>query len=200
MEPQENRVLVVDRRVNSEQLTLGHGDASDAIQRAELFDCKLRFENPKNIIVYSSRFTRCTIMLGKQCRERSWRSCDFTDCTFSGRFFGCNFGTEGADVSHLEGYGTLIVARNVQAHLANCDFSQCEMHLCTFFNCDPSTIKFPGWPHIVVLYPCRNAEDWRQLPFPKAFAPTQNTIEIYGGFDNVASIINWKTWAKQNGQ
>jgi hypothetical protein len=178
---------------------MGEGDASDGIQLAELVDCKLLFVDPNNVIIYSSRFTRCTIELKKQCREHDWPQCNFTDCTFIGRFFSCNFGMEGPDLSDVEGYGTYIVKPNVETHMANCDFSRCDVHLCSFFNCDPATIKFPAWPHITVIDPIQNAHDWMKIPFPKSFRPTQYTV-AHNGSTKVASIVNWKTYARKAGE
>jgi hypothetical protein len=182
---------VIRSKVDSQLLSFGETDVCDAIQHSELVDCTLRIERPSAFAMCCSRFTRCRFEVAKQAREENWQTCEFTDCVFSGRFYSCTFGGNVDPLSPCE------IA--VKAGLTNCDFSCCDMHLCSFYNCDPETLVLPGWPQITVIHPIQNAEDWMKIPFPKSFWPFQDTV-AYNGDTKIVSVVNWETYARKHGE
>jgi len=181
-----DRLFISGERVSGLDLLLGTNPISDVIRDgAEVVDSRIRIQRASNVTFYGARFIRCQLDFLRSTSEEQFYSNEFADCRFTGQFYSVTFGYDDGK-------------KDIKGSLINCDFSTCDMHLVSFYNCDPETTKFPGWPHIVILYPDRNKEDWQSIPFPKTFESIKGTI----GFCDpscVVKIVNWNRYAKDKG-
>lgn len=79
----------------------------------------------------------------------------FLNCRFHGVFSGIDFGH--TDRSQLgEDFGCI----------ENCDFTDAILDGCRFFNVDPSTLRFPAWPHVVLHDFSRRVQDVAAADWP----------------------------------
>lgn len=79
----------------------------------------------------------------------------FLNCRFHGVFSGVDFGH--TDRSQLgENFGSI----------EGCDFTDATLDGCRFFNVDASTLRFPAWPHVVMLEPRKRLAEAAAMQWP----------------------------------
>jgi len=124
--------------------------AQDRIRAGcKVLDCTIVIADPEEVSLHCSSFVNCTIRVLKK-RKHSWDGCCFDSCIFKGTFYDRYFGNDSLD-------GTC------KGCLRNCDFTGATLNLCAFFNCTPEDLRLPGWPHVTIFYPNKNAKDFADL-------------------------------------
>jgi hypothetical protein len=100
----------------------------------------------------------CEIIAVKPLKNHRFLQARFIRCHFKGTFFGVDFG-------HLENQAPPF-ERDEFGRVEQCDFTQARLEGCRFFNTDISTLKFAGWPHVVIPDPHLRAQDVDKVQWP----------------------------------
>lgn len=107
----------------------------------ELRNCRLILQTTNRALtITTSKLIDCRVEAKRKLPKFNWCWSYLDGCTFHGYFWDCQFGSL-PDVYWKEG------------GLRNCDFTGARLHYCEFFNCDPTTLKFPTWPCFTLLNP-----------------------------------------------
>jgi hypothetical protein len=102
----------------------------------------------------------CTIEAKRQVEDLWWTRMRFEGCRFKGRYSGVGFGQRvGVDTWWEHG------------GIANCDFSEARLDLCSFHGCDMRTIQLPKWPCFTILEPLKHGPELLSVPWPGDFFP-----------------------------
>lgn len=138
-----------------------------------------------------STFIDCEIIAVKRRKNTQFFDTRFIRCHFKGTFFGVDFG-------HLENQAPPF-ERDEFGRAEHCDFSQARLDGCRFFNTDISTLKFPGWPHVVIPDPHSRAQEIDKVSWPGTFAGYMKICTTHGRVSPSASVIYAPTLAKMEG-
>ncbi|WNG17802.1 hypothetical protein [Cystobacter fuscus] len=102
----------------------------------------------------------CTIEAKRQVEDLWWTRMRFEGCRFKGRYSGVGFGQRvGVDTWWEHG------------GIANCDFSEARLDLCSFHGCDTRTIQLPKWPCFTILDLLKHGPELLRVPWPGDFFP-----------------------------
>ena len=165
--------------ISNAELTL---HAQDVIMgNSTIIDSSINILSPADVYIFCSSFKNTTIAVAKQCFRQNWRGCFFDSCKFKGKYYDVCFGV-GDEKCNLE------------AGLRACDFSECKMHFCTFFNCTPADLRLPGWPHVTVLDVQANANDFASLCGDPVIKRMHSLLRLQG---LVALTFNMPQFIKQ---
>lgn len=111
------------------------------IVESTLRDGTLKLAQAKGAAIISlATLENCRVVAIEQQRDFDFFSARFIVCKFEGTFSGISFGNRGGGEA-LFGFGSV----------RGCDFSEATLDGCRFFNTDVSTLRFPVWPHVVLL-------------------------------------------------
>jgi hypothetical protein len=160
--------------------------ASEGVISCELSGCVISFVNPSEGAIRWSRLTDCEIIVKRLARDFQMTDTHFRRCKFTGKYFDTVFGS--TDLEPMR--------KGCTGGLEDCDFSQASLHMCSFHNCDPNTLKFPSWPHFTVINPWKNRDDWMAIPFPAWFRSSQKVIAMIPR--DCAVTENWQKFAKEH--
>lgn len=120
-------------------VTIGAGDVVDIITDGAVFrDCELKVQSAtRQSLDFLATFVDCEIRTSKPLRNRQMERPTFVGCTFTGQYFGCEFGPKFlGSVGRVDG----------------CDFSGARLSLTEIFDCELESMRLPDWPHIYLLY------------------------------------------------
>ncbi|ATB30025.1 hypothetical protein [Melittangium boletus] len=92
--------------------------------------------------------------------HQDWIRTSLKGCQFMGRMSGCDFG-------HWPEYGSDPAYQN--GSITDCDFSDARLDACRFHGCDPSTLRFPRWPHFTILDPIGRSRELNSIQWPGRF-------------------------------
>jgi len=79
----------------------------------------------------------------------------FIRCSFHGTLNGVDFGNNPLD-GELNAFGIV----------DGCDFSSATLNGCRFLNCDVASLRFPPFPHVVLLSPGSRRADVERITWP----------------------------------
>lgn len=106
-------------------------------------------------IISLGTLENCRVVAVKRQRDFDFFSARFIGCQFEGTYSGISFGSKG-------GGDALFDFGSVQG----CDFTNATLDDCRFFNADVSTLRFPSWPHVVMLEPRNRLADAAAMDWP----------------------------------
>ncbi|MCE9530723.1 MAG: hypothetical protein K8T89_06300 [Planctomycetes bacterium] len=149
--------------------------------KSMVVDCSIRVTEPREVGIFCSTFSNSRIEVVKTC-SKDWTGCYFDSCTFKGKYYNCRFGMDSQQC-------------DLQAGLRNCDFTNASLNLCSFFNCTPNDLRLPGWPHVTIFYPSKNAADFTDLKSDPWLARLQYSMENAG--DIIALTYHIPTYIRQ---
>ncbi|WP_457337788.1 hypothetical protein [Rhizobacter sp. P5_C2] len=107
------------------------------------------------IVILRTTIADCDVVATKHQRDFALFKARFINCRFHGVYSGIDFGrshnTErDGDFGAIEG----------------CDFTDATLDGCRFFNTDASSLRLPGWPHVVLLDFARRTADVAAMTWP----------------------------------
>jgi hypothetical protein len=153
-----------DERIERKTIEIGKGKFQDFITRSTLVECEIRiFCGAGSVNLFESTFERCTFRPRRELKNLRFTGMNLRDCTFLGKYTGCRFGNESKDDVSV---------------IRACDFSRASLfHLCDFLDgADVNSMRWPGWPHIVVTDLPRSRREWLRLKLPKEMRIIQQVI------------------------
>ena len=116
----------------------------------------LRLAQPKHSpVIVQSTVVDSDVIAVKRQKEYRFFKARFVDCRFHGVFSGVDFG-RAHDVERDGDFGGV----------ENCDFTDATLDGCRFVNVDVSTLRFPSWPHVVIVDPYKRAADVEAMQWP----------------------------------
>ena len=127
-----------------EGATLVWGDPYEVtfIGKSSFRDCAITVTcAARGMVLMDTAFLNCVVTVKKPFANHQFFDITFEGCTFHGRFPGCEFGYRPLYESQLRGY------------VKHCDFSDTTLDAVAINSSDPSTLRFPAWPHFVVVSP-----------------------------------------------
>jgi hypothetical protein len=153
-----------DERIDRKIVEIGKGKFQDFITRSTLAECELRILcGARSVNLFQSTFERCTFRPRREMKNLRFAGMSLRACLFLGKYTGCRFGNQSEeDVSDVR----------------DCDFSQASLfHLCDFLDgADVGSLRWPGWPHIVVTDLPRSRRAWLRLKLPEEMRFVQQAI------------------------
>lgn len=153
-EPIRGQTLIGDTVVISEKV----GDC-EGIINSTLTGGILKLAQAKGWpLLLQSTFIESEVIAVKMQKNCPLLSARFIRCHFKGTFFGVDFG-------HLENQAPPF-ERDEFGRVEHCDFTQARLEGCRFFNTDISTLKFAGWPQVVIPDPHLRAQDVDKVQWP----------------------------------
>jgi hypothetical protein len=136
----ENRAFI-DTNIRDEEIVFDDGKVWVLGQSSSFKGCTLICNvASSNFIPSATTLDHCEIIARVTMFMIPWTTVELIECTFKGRFSGCDFGPR-PDLGREEARGTVI----------KCDFSQANLDACRFFNVDWRTLKFPAWPCFTII-------------------------------------------------
>jgi hypothetical protein len=161
-------------RIERKTIEIGKGKWQDFITASTLVECDLRILcGAGSVNLFDSTFERCTFRPRRELSNLQFTGLMLRDCTFLGKYSGCRFGNEGPeDAGQVRG----------------CDFSQATLfHLCDFLDgVDVGSLRWPGWPHVVVTDLPRSRRQWLRLKLPRELRIVQ---EVIGEDDSLSQAV-----------
>lgn len=149
------RKHIRDQSLAGESVILSEGECAGFVE-SSLRDGTLKLAQSKGAAIISlSTFTSCDVIAVKRQRDFDFFSARFISCKFEGTYSGISFGREGRG-EPLYDFGSV----------EHCDFTEAILDGCRFVNVDASTLKFPGFPHVIVLDPHTRAGEVAGLEWP----------------------------------
>lgn len=116
----------------------------------------LRLAQPKySPVIMQSTVVESDVIAVKRQRAYNLFQARFINCRFHGVFSGVDFG-RAHDVERDGDFGGI----------ESCDFTDATLDGCRFVNVDVSTLRFPSWPHVVILEPHKRAADVAAMQWP----------------------------------
>lgn len=166
-----------DERVERRAVEIGKGRFMDFITRSTLVECEIRILcGARSVNLFESTFERCTFRPRREMKNLRFTGMNLRACTFLGRYTGCRFGNESADdVSDVR----------------DCDFSKASLfHLCDFLEgADVGSLRWPGWPHVVVTDLPRSRRAWLRLKLPEELRTVQQVIGDEDSLSRAATLF-----------
>lgn len=163
-----------DERIERRFIEIGKGKFQDFITRSTLVECEIRILcGASSVNLFESTFEHCTFRPRREMKNLRFTGMNLRSCTFLGRYSGCRFGNE---------------SEKDQSDVRDCDFSQSTLfHLCDFLDgADVGSLKWPGWPHIVVTDLPGSRRTWLSLKLPKEMRIIQ---EVIGEEDSLSRAV-----------
>lgn len=129
-----------------------------------LRNCTVIIKVPARLLfINQARFIDCTFEVKQELKNhQQWICAYLKGCRFKGRFSGCDFG-------HWPEYGN--EPGYQQARIEDCDFTEARLDECRFHGCNPSTLRFPKWPHFTFLDPIGKTRELNSIQWPGLFGP-----------------------------
>ncbi len=163
-----------DERIERKALEIGNEKFQDFITRSTLVECEIRILcGASSVNLFESTFERCTFRPRREMKNLRFTGVNLRGCTFLGKYSGCRFGNE---------------SENDESDVRDCDFSKANLfHLCDFLEgADVGSLRWPGWPHIVVTDLPRSRKAWLGLKLPKQMRVVQ---EVIGEQDSLSRAV-----------
>lgn len=178
----DDRLLLEGARVRGETIQIGVHKCVDFIFGGTTLDeCVLDIRGSgRSFQLFDAVVRNSRIRTRRTLRSHSFTRVHFENCIFEGHFHSCSWGRR-PDEEHQ------------YAQVTECDFGAANLHLCRFFGCDAETLRWPGWPNIVVLDPWSHREDWLSIVFPPSLRITQ---DIVGNAESLGRVSLSDTLAK----
>jgi hypothetical protein len=134
---------IADRVVTEEELVFPRGPRVYLGHNATFERCRLHFNSRADCVTLArSRFVDCDIYADRPMKKALWTACDVIGCRFHGRFQDNDFG-------HWPGFWL----SGMTGSIADCDFTDAELHFIRFFGCDITSLQLPGWPCFTLVDP-----------------------------------------------
>ncbi len=148
-------IRIQNKTIKDEVVKLGKSDLIHFITNAKLERCNVEFRTSgQHIVISNATFKDCTIKATPPLNGFQFHGARFENCEFTGTFRGCGFGPR----TNLKDWKF--------GRIRNCSFEDCILDHCSFFSDDANTLRWPGWPHVILLDPLQNTPDWDATPFP----------------------------------
>ncbi|MBM7118945.1 pentapeptide repeat-containing protein [Archangium primigenium] len=113
----------------------------------------------RNILINQASFIDCAFEVKQELKNhQAWVFASLKGCRFTGRLSGCDFGRW---PGYADGWE--------HGAIEDCDFSEARLDGCRFMGCEPTSLKYPGWPCFTILEPLRVAADLRRAEWPGSF-------------------------------
>jgi hypothetical protein len=157
-------VRITGERLLGKIIDLGRGPEPDIIgDGAVLEDCELRILGEGRLVnLEGVTLRRCAIRAPRGVAELSLQGTRLLHCDLRGRYAACDFGRE-------SGHATGAMAR--------CDLHRATMHTCVFLEgCDRRSIRWPGWPHLLVTNLTAFQQDFPALELPRELQRVRNRL------------------------
>jgi hypothetical protein len=151
-------------RIERRAIEIGKGKFQDFITNSCLVECELRILcGASHVNLFESTFEGCTFKPRREMKNLRLTGMKFSRCAFLGKYTGCRFG----DLDESD-----------DSDVRDCDFSQANLfHLCDFLRgVDVDSLRWPGWPHVVVADLPRSRQDWVRLELPEELRGIQAII------------------------
>jgi hypothetical protein len=172
-----------DERIERKAVEIGKGKFQDFITRSTLIECEIHILcGTSHVNLFESTFEQCTFRPRREMKNLRFTGMNLRSCAFLGKYTGCRFGNESADDF---------------SDVRDCDFSQASLfHLCDFLDgADIASLRFPGWPHIVVTDLPKSRPDWLRLKLPQEMRVVQ---EVIGEKDSLSRAVTMYLPAETN--
>ncbi|WP_434387149.1 hypothetical protein [Melittangium boletus] len=155
------KVIHQDKELSNERLELmDKGSLYFLGANLTLRNCALIVKVPaRNLFTHDVRFIDCSVEVRQELKNyQRWVLSSLKDCRFTGRLSGCDFGRW---PGYADGWE--------HGAIEDCDFSGARLDGCRFMGCEPTSLKYPGWPCFTILEPLRVAADLRRAEWPGSF-------------------------------
>lgn len=185
-----NNVVIQDKTIENERLELRDKDTLYYLgPNLVLRSCTITLRVPaKRLLPRGLRLIDCTVEAKKELKELSLYEAHLKGCHFTGRLFGCDFGYKpDPGLPHREAGG-----------IEDCDFSASHLHACRFVGCDPSTLRFPRWPHFTLLEPFRRNREFASMTWPREIRSWFTSFDMYPS-TTAAVVFSATALAKEAG-
>ncbi|MBN1207604.1 MAG: hypothetical protein JXB05_22240 [Myxococcaceae bacterium] len=185
-----NNVIIADKVIEKERLELRDKDALYYLgPNLILRSCTLVLRVPaRHLLPRGLKLIDCAVEVKRELKELSWYEAHLKGCRFTGRLFGCDFG-------HKPDPG---LPHRAVGGIEDCDFSAAHLHACRFVGCDPSTLRFPRWPHFTILDPFRRAREFASMTWPREIRGWFSSFDMYPKTTE-AVVFSATTLAKEAG-
>ena len=140
--------------IEGERVVLTDGELYMLGPALELRRCTVVLDlAASDLTVTDVTFSDCEIEAPRPFGPFWWYEATITDCRFSGRFDGCDF-------------GRFLEAFDVPGTIERCDFADAVLDGCRIVESDPSTLQFPPWPCFTILDPVARADELLAIQWP----------------------------------
>ena len=152
-----------DRKVENERLELtDKGSLYFLGPNATFKNCNLVLNVSGRNLVFDqgTHFTDCTFEVKQELKNhQAWVFAALKGCRFKGRLWGVTLAI-GPTTPSGQGTGSI----------EDCDFTEARLDACRFLGCDPTTLRFPRWPHFTFLDPIGHSRELNQVQWPELFS------------------------------
>lgn len=155
------KVVYKNKEMKGERLELTDKNALYFIgPDVKLTDCTIVSKiAARNLLIRGGvQFVNCTFEVKQELKNhQDWITASLKGCRFKGRLSGCDFGfwpEYNRDPEYQLGA------------IEDCDFSEARLDGCRFMDCDPSTLRLPGWPCFTILDPIARAPELLRVKWP----------------------------------
>jgi len=131
-----------NQRFFGEALVWGHPRLTTNVFGCTFEQCHITVACPsQGLMLGDSVFRHCTIVASRPHKDHQFFDVGFENCSFHGRYPGCEFGFREPSIGQLRGYVT------------HSNFRAAQLDMVAINSSDPASLLFPAWPHIVLVDP-----------------------------------------------